>query len=574
MQQLFPFHSIYHPEHFHGDLITEAMRGYLAPAHYLLGWLITLFCKDPVMTGHVMMLIQLAGTALFVFLTVSRLAGAAAAFFSVAFLLHTDYLLERMTAGLPRGWAPVIFSALIYLICKGNHPTILLLLLVSILLNPPAAFLAAFCYGVYLCTGFVFAWIRSSRTTTSSQVSDQSRGVIANYRRGLAVFITLTPLYIALAVHVTAQPAALGHLITYQEATTLPEFSRPKGRFAFIPFAPISQEITDYFLNTFQHSSDRSRKDEDNSHFTGFTLIQQNLLPITLCLFGVIVTVGTVRRQHPIPFQLWCLPVSSLLVYLLARHLAFHLYVPDRHINVSLPIFTIVALSVGSWRAFYGRQLLPRKIAHLLGEKLVAELPSALALGLLGLLIYGSSGSGLSGQAKFNVHVGHRSSWLTWVRTHTPPTATIAGFPSHMDPVPLFAIRRAYVTAETWHPFYSEYNREMKRRIEITLQAYFSKSLSEIVKLLRPEGVDYIVFRSRHFSNANQTQAQLYAPFSETIRRLTTLGDPAPYAFELLPDTANLESAPYLVYRDHQVAIVDLKVLEKLAHQTFERVVE
>src|SRR5262249_20906580 len=67
LQQTFPFHAVYHPEIFKNDLIAKTMTGYLTPIHYWLSYLITYWTRDPIMTGHWVMLIQLASAALFLF---------------------------------------------------------------------------------------------------------------------------------------------------------------------------------------------------------------------------------------------------------------------------------------------------------------------------------------------------------------------------------------------------------------------------------------------------------------------------------------------------------------------------
>ena len=103
LQQLFPLHSVYHPHIFQGDLIADVMRGYLAPLHWGISYLITLLTRDPVMTGHWVNLIQLALAAVFLFLLVKARSAWTPAFFALLWFFHTRHLVQRTTGGIPRG---------------------------------------------------------------------------------------------------------------------------------------------------------------------------------------------------------------------------------------------------------------------------------------------------------------------------------------------------------------------------------------------------------------------------------------------------------------------------------------
>lgn len=56
LQQVFPFHSVHHPEIFKGDFIAEVMRGYLAPLHWALGYALTWLCGDALLAAHYIMM--------------------------------------------------------------------------------------------------------------------------------------------------------------------------------------------------------------------------------------------------------------------------------------------------------------------------------------------------------------------------------------------------------------------------------------------------------------------------------------------------------------------------------------
>ena len=121
LQQAFPFHAVHHPHIFEGDLLYNAMKGYLPPLHRLIAGAITWFSADPIMTGHWVMLLQISLSVIFVFLAVQSMTCAAPAFLAVTWLLHTRLTIQRLTGGLPRGWALPLLAACVFLMLKKKY---------------------------------------------------------------------------------------------------------------------------------------------------------------------------------------------------------------------------------------------------------------------------------------------------------------------------------------------------------------------------------------------------------------------------------------------------------------------
>ena len=149
-QQLFPFFEAIYPGLFSGDLVAESMSGYLTPLHYWVSYGITLLTENPNLTGHWVMLIQLSVSMVFLALLVNLISEVPVVFFSLLWFLHTRNFVERMTVGLPRGWVPSVILATLYFIVARKEVGVLISLLLGILLNPPAAFMAAVTYGFVL----------------------------------------------------------------------------------------------------------------------------------------------------------------------------------------------------------------------------------------------------------------------------------------------------------------------------------------------------------------------------------------------------------------------------------------
>lgn len=527
LQQLFPFYSVLKPHVFEGDLIYQVMRGYLAPLHWAIGVAVTWFTQDPIMTGHFLMLLQIGLCGGFLFMAIRHAAGTAPAFIGLLFFFHTRHVIQRMTGGLPRGWATVLFAAFFYLALRRNHRAILVLILLGCLLNPPGAFLVAAAYGLLL--------VLRSFTKESG----------AEYRRHLLRLAVCAPLFVVVTLWVTHRPPEIGRMHTFEEAVTMPEFSRDGGRFSWLPFLPPIREIRAYATRTFYGRFD------DPAPFW-----KKNILDIGIGIVGLLALIGLIRRRSVIPLEIWCFLAASLGVYALARILAFRLYVPDRHLNIPLALFWIMALTIGAWRAFH------RNPEDRGDSSLRSSWGSMLGLALVGLLLYQGSGLNLSSNANFNYQDTKRGVWVPWLKKNTPETALIAGFPTFIDPVQLFSMRKAYATSETWHPFYENYNIEMKRRIDISLRAHFARTLDEFVQLTAPEKIDYFVFERRRFypkALQNPVYFKVFQPFLKEL----ALRPVTEFAYRELPTRVDLERYPFLVYRDNVAVIVDINKLRQ-----------
>ncbi|MBN8550008.1 MAG: hypothetical protein J0M12_11890 [Deltaproteobacteria bacterium] len=523
LQQVFPFHSVHHPEIFKGDYVTEVMLGYLAPLHYALGYAITWICGDALMTAHYMMLIQVILSAGFLFLAVKKVAGSAPAFFAILWFFHTRHVIQRMTGGLPRGWAPVIFTGFLYFLVAGKHRALLALILAGCLLNPPAVFLVGVTYGCYLLIQLMRAESRAE--------------YLPHFRR----LLLCAPVFAVVTLYVTHRPESVGHLATYAEASSMPEFSRNGGRFSYLPFVPAATEMRSYAERTFF-----GKFNKPSAFWREYTL------PIVIGLTLLVAAIGVFRKRSSIPLVAWCFLGCSILVYLLARWLAFALYVPDRHINIPFAIFWIFALTVGTWNAL---QLTSR-------SSLRRSWLSALGLGLIAFIVYSGSELNLSSNANFNWKDTKRGGWTLWVKKNTPETALIAGFPTFIDPVQLFGMRKGYATIETWHPFYSAYNEEMKRRLAISLRAHYARDLESLASILAAEKVDYFIFERQRFYPERLRRTLYFKTFQPLLDELTA-GPETDYAYRQLPNEVDLERFPFMPYRDRLAVIVDVKKLQE-----------
>lgn len=527
LQQWFPLHEVLTPGIFSGDLIYEAMSGYLAPLHYWVCVLATYLTGDLIVASHWVMLIQLTLSVGFLFLAVRVVGGTPAALFSVFWLLHTRQIVQRLTAGLPRGWSAVVITAFCYFAFKKNHKGVLVVLFLGCLSHPPTTLICAGAYGLWLVYEVV---VRRNGT----------------FRKPLLILLVLSPLFAFTTFKVVERSERIGQMVSFQEASESPQFQFPDGRFPFLPHPNITDE---WHMFAFQAFTGRFYKPAK--------FFRKYIRELVVLLFGVLLLVAWRRKIAPLPTVLSTFFVSVVVVYLLSRPLAFKLYVPNRHLQFPLAMFWIMAFPVLTWRVLHF------KTAVVDGWRDSAARSSWLStFGLLSLLalIFAGGGDGLTGSANFNYSTTKKGNVFVWAEKFTTKDSVFAGHPKLIDGMMLFGKRKAYATNETYHPFYPTYRTEIERRLGITFRAHYAQSLSELYDILAPEGIDYFVFDRKKFYPESLKSEKFYPPLDELVKSLTD--KPADsYAYKQLPSEVNLEEFPPLVFRDEYAAVVDLKAL-------------
>lgn len=536
LQQVYPFHEVAHPGLFAGDIVTEVMKGYLAPLHYWLCYGVTMLTGDPIMMSHWVMLIQVVLTVGFLFVAIRSAAGTAPALIGIAWLLHDRNLMQRLTAGLPRGWSAVVISAFLCFILRGNHRAVLVTILAGCVLNPPATLGVAFAYGMLL------VW--------RSVVGDKQ--FRQDWRKRLLTYVFLSPLFALITLGVVHRPANIGQMVSFEEASQMPEFSRPRGRFPFVPLNPAGEEIRIVGLEAFV-----------NRFYNPGREFRAYIPHMALGALALLAMIGAMRRRVVVPAELIAYGAGALVVYFLSRIFAFQLYVPNRHLQIPMAIFFIATFCIGAWKTFHRGDCVSstEKSGSLRDSRLRFSWGSALALVAVVALVAVGSGWGLRGAANFNYSADKKGGVFAWIKQNTPLTAVIAGHPTQLDPVFLFGARRGYITTETGHPFYKRYNEEVQRRNEISLSAHWAASLEDLVTILEPEGITHFLFRRSDFTPTGLRQATFFPPLTERVKQLT-LRPVGSYAYNKLPNQLDPAQHPYLVFIDQQSALIDVQALK------------
>ena len=526
LQQVYPFYEAITPGRYSGDLITEVMVGYLAPLHYWMSYLITKLTKDPIMMSHWIMLIQVITTLGFFFLLVRKLSAFGPACLAVLWMVHTRTFMQRITGGLPRGWAATVLVAFLYFLIKKNHKAILITLFLGCLLHPPSTLVAAFTYGIYLLI---------------SVINKKTR---AEFLKPLVVLLVLSPVYIFTTYSIVKRPEHVGQMITYDEAIKSPQMLKPHGRFPFLPHTELTKELKMFAYQPFNHRLAQVNRNA------------KKYIPyIFITILLVLLAYGVRKNRKIFPLELAAYFISVSIIYLLSRPLAFNLYVPDRHLQQPLTIFWIAAFLVLLWRLFSTKSnsangYSSNKPTLLLSVSLI----------ILSAMVFLGNGHGFYGSANFNYSLYKKGRAFAWLKKFSPEDSLVAGHPQHLDAVMLFSNRKGYATYETAHPFYPKYFDEMLRRHKISLKAHYAKTLQEVYDLLAPERIDYFVFSKQRFYPDRLEKEEYFEPLRPMVKELASRHY-SDYAYKHMPAQVDLEKAPFMVFKDDQSAVVDVKKL-------------
>ncbi|MCB9030675.1 MAG: hypothetical protein H6619_06445 [Deltaproteobacteria bacterium] len=531
LQQAFVFYQVNDPDLFRNDLITEMMTQYLTPIHLWVGQAITYFTADPMMTGHWIMLIQFVGVLVFLFLAVKELAGIAPAFFSATWMLFARNSMQRVTGGLQRGWAPMLFAAYFYLLAKEKHKSIWILFLIGCLLHPPTTLAIAGSYWLVL----LYRLLKPQTRAKTKKVA--------------LTFLILNPIFALSAYLATKKSEDLGQMASYAQAKLMPEFSREVGRFKMVPLLDAWTEIKLFGFQAFNTSLSKASP-----------FLESYTPHIVLGFLAALLGFSLLIKRNVFKFETFALLVAIFVTYFAARVFAFHLFVPQRYIQIPLAMFFVTFLPVAVWKLFHSSSRDFRDTSF------SASRHSLFFLLLLSIFLWSSSGTGLYGDANFNKVSYFQGDVWKWVSENTPKDAVIAGHPTHIDAVELFGKRIGYATTETAHPFYDKYYQEIKRRLIVSFKAHYAEDLDELVSILEPEGIDYFIFKRKEFYPEALAKADYFEPIGTEVRQLASR-DYMDYAYKKLPREVDLEKFPYMPYRDDLSVIVDVSALKSFLKQ-------
>jgi len=193
---------------------------------------------------------------------------------------------------------------------------------------------------------------------------------------------------------------------------------------------------------------------------------------------------------------------ACIIGYLSADILYPHLFLPERFLTYSLPVFIIV--------------LFPACLLSLLNRLRLFEqkkqMSSRLAV-LIPVLFFIVSGGVGSGNSGYSVRVDDWQPLYERIR-QLPKESVIAGWPGGpVENIPYLSARNVLIAYETHQAFHKDYVLEMRHRMDALINAYFATDESALTALRKQFGVDYLLLDLRHY----QEKPYYFRPFDITI---------------------------------------------------------
>lgn len=527
-----------------GDLLTD----YAFLMHAPIGWwapmaLLSTFLT-PLAAAKVLSVVAYVVTGALAWLIVFRSTRnnfyvAAAALVLVARCQDCHYFLA---GGYARSFGPALVLLFVLAWAFWSHRAVLLVLILQAALYPSVVVACGLAYGTYCVLA-----VAAGQLGAASQLRLRVRLRLRLQLRRCATLALAGVVIIGLGMMQELRaPKEWGAVVWLEDALKMPAWGRG-GRIQEAPLQPISLEVNRNLVRAFTttgHVPVRllARSLDTRLPWNG-SQIAHFFVGVWFGLFLLVVARriwrGPAYGFH-VPWQMPALFVAAFVGYLLARALAFKLYLPYRVLAHSwvwliLLVVPLVAYELGLWMA-------SRKRATAIA--VVLSLAPTLFLLGDGLAVV----PGIYPNSAAN-----REHLHAWVKKKTPLDAFFAGDLGSMDKIPLFTHRQVLVNRVLAHPFRPGFYALVDERIRETYAALYANDPAALIAFGKKWSVDYVLY---HHEIVTRVDRRLFEPIKRDVARLFRANKArGPFAIETVPASA-------VVYRKGPLRVIDLAKLE------------
>lgn len=489
-QQITPYWWFHGSGNVGDSLVYEYMYRYTTLGHRLLYYVLT-FLVTPVVASQAVSLALVAAVVFFCYKLGRRSSHAIGAVLMYLVLRQHGWALF---GGLPRSFGPPVALAFLYFLLGRNERGILAALVAGAFFYPSVFIICLGAYGLYLL------WRIAAERTAASLVP---------MLRLACVFVVC----LAAMLPNFSKSETIGKVVTLRQASEMPEWNRKTGRFRELPLRKAWVEIRNEPMRSLEPFAWRNSPVIVRVQGSTKVLVAISATLIALALMM------TGRFRGVVP-QVLCYAASSVILYFIARALAFRLFLPDRLLLYGLRIAVVLALCLGLGG-------IPRlKIAGRMLPAGGAALAGFLAL----VFILWHPGIAMPGTYRNFGFEDKRVRKEFYGAVKALPRGVIAGDPNELDNVVITTGQDAYFTFETAHPLYDNYYREISRRIRAFHEAYFATGIEAVAAFARDEKVDYLLVNRSHFAPGGVGRYRLFAPHEHEVRERYASEDPAQFA--------------------------------------------
>ena len=306
---------------------------------------------------------------------------------------------------------------------------------------------------------------------------------------------------LALILVVRDPPDLYGPSVTYEQARSMEVFG-PTGRNAIW--------LDDAQAFWFDH------------HRTGLRIELEDFLKGAAALAVVALLAGwrEIRRVPPVA---WMLGLTGLALFFIAHATLFALYLPNRHVWITLPLswtLLMAALSVAAGRRAAGWLRIERPAWPWV------------AAGAWAIVVTGWVGEA-EAVLRNRAEVSAERLAVEYARS-TPPDTLFAGLPvdAEVDEFPLRTGRPILINYETAQAYYPKfYDAVVVPRLRASVEMYYATDWETIDRIGQEWGVDAFLWRA-HALKELPPHEPMRSMAVEAIRRATADGDDVPAMYE------------------------------------------
>lgn len=464
-----------------GNLVTDYVFVTHAPPFWWAPMALLSTFVTPTTAANILNIVAFLGACVSMYFVVRRVANHYVALVAAVFVPRMPIFFAISSGGYARSFGQFLILGFLALWLHGKRRWCLAWLILQAGLYPSAVIPCALAFGVWtLATSFRDRALRPLLELAGTGLVVITLGLVFDWRA----------------------PAWWGDMMTEAEAWANPGMRRG-GRSAWVPMTDPWYLIKMTLTNPF-----RPNGPVPFPALTKWYSQSAEYLP----MIGLVVAaaVYALVRRLKFPVQLLLLFGGAMAGYLLAREMAFQLYLPRRVLQHSYAVLMLASTAILFHVVL--TSLLPRRggLAHAL---------SALLL-LVPTVVFAGPG--------FREHT-YRSyakdaPLYEWLQKNTPLDATFAGNFQIMDEVPLFAQRQVYMNWKLAHPFRAGYWAEVQRRTLEMYRAYYATDFNQVLDFADREGVDYLIVDKLRYSKLERGDGQLFTPLREEVTKYFRAG--------------------------------------------------
>lgn len=437
----------------------------------------------------------------------------------VFLLIQSDPVMDRMGGGLPRAFGyPLLALWLSGAITKSGWTRATAVWL-GAFFYPSAAAMTLGAEGVFQLTTLAYC----------------SRGEIISRAKRYAFLVATS---IALIVPFTiVQAERAGPPITYHQAKKM-ELFRKSGRLMRperLPLPDPTEHVGKSLGKLFEARGDAlwpwASKHVRHQRSTAALVI--------LAAVGILV----LTRASRLPMPAVALVIASVLLYALARAVAFRLYVPERFVALGLPVATL-AFVIGAF-SDVGRRLKPdrRRVFH--------HLLAAFSI----LAFWTFMGCGYKRQAGMRIDGRHNADLYAFAR-QLPVDSRIAAHIMDGNDLPFWAGRATVTSEETACPWFTHNWERYDRRTKATLKGLYATNRRTLLKFADRYHVTHLLLKKSRYSKKEfRDNAKSFPPYTKYAKRLLRKTKAEDLVLYKPPKLA-------VVFENEKYLLVDVKLLE------------